>query len=129
MTSKGSAAHWQRKFSDAFAGLALACRHESSLWVHLAISTFVVLLAIWLRLESWRWCVLLICIAAVVSLELMNSAIERLVKTLHPEHDAGIASSLHMAAASVLVMAMGSVIVGLVVLLPALYARFANIPS
>ena len=111
---------WRRRFGDAFDGLRLGIRTQESLHVHLAVAVAVIVLASVLGLEPWRWCVLLVCIALVISLELMNSAIERLVKTLHPEHDQGLAETLHMAAGAVLVAAIGSIVIGLIVLLPPL---------
>jgi len=109
---------WRKRLADAIAGFQAACQNQESLWVHLFAATLVVMVATILKLEDWRWCVLILCIALVIALELMNSAIERLVKTLHPEHDAGIAESLHMAAAAVLAGAVGSVFVGAIVVLP-----------
>lgn len=109
---------WRKRFADAIAGFQTACRNQESLWVHLFVAIVVVVVATILKLEAWRWCILILCIALVISLELMNSAIERLVKTLHPEHDAGIAESLHMAAAAVLAGAVGSIFAGALVILP-----------
>ncbi|MGV3482963.1 MAG: diacylglycerol kinase [Planctomycetaceae bacterium] len=109
---------WQRRFGDAFDGLRLAACDQESLWVHACLSVAVVVLAILLEIEPWRWCVVVLCIATVISLELMNSAIERLVKTLHPEHDAGLAAALHMAAAAVLTAALGAIVVGIIIFVP-----------
>lgn len=109
---------WQKRFADACDGLRMACRNQESLWVHLFFTVLVSGVAMILSLETWRWCVIILCISLVISIELLNTAIERLVKTLHPEHDAGVAESLHMAAGAVLVGALGSVLVGLIVILP-----------
>jgi diacylglycerol kinase len=109
---------WHRRFADAFDGSRIGVRTQESLWVHLVFAILVPIVAVVLKLEAWRWCVLLLCMAMVISMELMNSAIERLVKTLHPEHDSGLAAALHLSAAAVLVTAIASVIVGCMVIAP-----------
>jgi diacylglycerol kinase len=108
-------ARWLRRFADAFHGIAVGVRSQESLHVHLVVTFIAMVIAAFLRFEAWRWCLLLVCISMVIALELMNSAIERLVKTLHPAHDQGLAETLHLAASSVLVGAMGSVVIGLIV--------------
>jgi len=114
----GHSARWKRRFADAMHGIATAARDQESLWIHFAFAVAVVVLCVFLQVDAWQWCVLAICVAIVISLELVNSAIERLVKTLHPEHDAGLAETLHMAAGAVLVAAIGSAVVGLIVFIP-----------
>jgi diacylglycerol kinase len=111
-------ARWLRRFADAFHGIAIGVRTQESLHVHLVVTALVLALAAFLDLEAWQWCLLLLCITTVIALELMNSAIERLVKTLHPEHDQGLAETLHLAASSVLVGAVGSVVIGIIILVP-----------
>ncbi len=116
----GLTARWQQRFRDAFAGLSLAIRTQESLWVHLAIAGLVIVIALALQLEPWRWCILLLCIGHVITAEIMNSAIETLIRSCYPQRSEGLANTLHQAAAAVLVSAMVSVIVGLIVFIPPL---------
>ena len=118
----GLSSRWLRRFHDAFDGLRSALVSEESLWVHLFFASAVIAVSTVIGLELWRWCVLILSISLVISLELVNSAIERLVKTLHPEHDEMVGQALHIAAAAVLVASIGAAVVGLIVLLPALLA-------
>ena len=113
---------WKRRFADALDGCLRAVRDQESLWVHVGVAIAVSALGFALQIESWRWCAAVLAATLVISLELMNSAIEQLVKTLHPEHDAGLAAVLHMAAASVLVAAVGSVVIGMIVFVPPILA-------
>ncbi len=116
----GLIARWHRRFRDAFAGLSLAFRTQESLWVHLAVAGIVIAMAAVLQMESWRWCILLLCISHVIAAEIMNSAIETLIRSYYPQRSEGLADTLHQAAAAVLVSAMISVIIGLIVMLPPL---------
>ena len=107
---------WSRKFGVAFSGLFWAIRSQSSFWIHIPIAIAVLVLAAILQVELWRWVVLLLTIAVVFAAELLNSAIELLVKVLHPESDQRIGRALDVSAAGVLVTAIGAVVIGLLTL-------------
>lgn len=107
---------WQRKFGYAIRGLASGARGQDSFWVHLPTAGLVILLAAFLRIYLWQWCVLILCITIVLVAEYFNSVIEILVRKLHPERDAEIARALDSAAAAVLIASIGAVLVGFIVL-------------
>ncbi|KAA1261899.1 Undecaprenol kinase [Rubripirellula obstinata] len=111
---------WRNKFGYAFAGIRDSFLTQASFWVHLPAAVVVIALAAFLQLESWRWAVLILCIAIVIAAELFNTAMEQVVVVLHPVRDPRIARALDAAAASVLVVAVASVAVGLIVLGPPL---------
>jgi len=111
---------WQRKYAVAFRGLWISICDQRSFWIHLPIALIVIILAAAMRLEAWRWTALACVITIVLSAELMNTAIERLVKRLHPEVDVQIGDVLDTAAAAVLIAAIGAVCVGVIVLGPPL---------
>ncbi|TWU35098.1 diacylglycerol kinase [Novipirellula artificiosorum] len=108
---------WRRKFAVAIRGLGISIREQPSFWVHLPVALCIIALAAWLHLEPWRWVAILISITVVLSAELMNTAIERLVSVLHPQRDPRIGDVLDTAAASVFIAAIGAVAVGCVVLI------------
>jgi diacylglycerol kinase len=112
---------WQRKFGCAIRGLMVGVQGQDSFSVHLPIAVLVLGLSAFLRLHLWQWCVLLLCIATVVSAELFNTAIEILVRKIHPDQDDSIGRALDIAAAAVLVMAAGAAVVGTLVLGNALW--------
>ncbi|TWT81785.1 Prokaryotic diacylglycerol kinase [Planctomycetes bacterium CA13] len=107
---------WAHKFAVAFRGLGISICDQSSFWVHLPIAVAVLIIALFLHLETWRWAMLVCMITIVLSAELMNTAIERLCKRLHPEHDEVIGNVLDTAAAAVLVAGLGAAVVGLIVI-------------
>ncbi|NND98422.1 MAG: diacylglycerol kinase family protein [Pirellulaceae bacterium] len=115
---------WIAKFGFAFRGLAFAIRTQNSFWVHLPITICVVVLASILQVGTWQWVALTLATAMVFATELLNTAIEQLVKVLHPDHDPRIGHALDMAAAGVLATSIGAVIVGVIVLGPPLAALF-----
>ncbi len=80
------------------------------LWQVLAVAV-VVAVGLWLGFAAWQWVACVLCCAAVIALELLNTAIERLCDVVQPEQDARIGAIKDIAAGAVLWTAIGSVIV------------------
>ena len=72
-----------------------------------------------LRLERLEWYVLLLCITVVLVAEMFNSALESLARAVTTGHDPHIGDALDIAAAAVLVAAIGAAIVGAAVFIRA----------
>ena len=96
---------------------------QSSFAVHFLLALIVIALAAWLRVERWEWVALLLCITAVLCAELFNSAIEYLAKSITREHDENIGHALDIASGAVLIAAIGSAVVGVLILGPPLWAK------
>ncbi|MEX0791821.1 MAG: diacylglycerol kinase [Pirellulaceae bacterium] len=121
---------WGRKFQVAFRGIGVAMTTERSFRVHLPLALAVALLAAWFQIDPIRWCLLLLCVAGVLSAELLNSAIERLAQaidaervesdTIEPRDNARIRDSLDIASGGVLVFSILAAAVGLILFLPEL---------
>ena len=107
--------HWINKFRCAFRGLWIGAYRQSSFAAHFAICGIVFALAILLRCEAWQWCAMLLCMAIVLGLEYINSALERLAKGLCNTHNQDVGDALDMAAAAVLVASGISVVIGLLI--------------
>ena len=105
-------------FKYAFEGLIHASKKERNFRFHLLATIVVILTGIFSRLSTLEWIVLILCISGMLSLELVNSALERVVDLASPEiHDlAKLAKD--MSAAAVLVFACASAIIGILIFLP-----------
>ncbi|MCA9119584.1 MAG: diacylglycerol kinase [Planctomycetaceae bacterium] len=108
------------KFRCALRGLVIGSRNQSSIGVHLLVTTLVIGVAGWLNVTPNQWCLLVLCIAIVLTLELFNSAIESLAKAVDRQHNERLRDALDIASGAVLIGAVGAAIVGLLVLLPRL---------
>ncbi len=117
---------WITKFACALRGLQQSIKSQESFWVHLPVAAAVVVVAAWLKVEPWRWAVLVIAITLVLSAELFNTAIETIVKVVHPQHDPRIGHSLDTAAAAVLVLSIGAAILGAITLGLPLWEKVAG---
>ncbi|MCP9771135.1 diacylglycerol kinase family protein [Synechococcus sp. Tobar12-5m-g] len=102
-------------------GLAHGFLTQRNFRIHAVVGVLVFSLGIWLRLSPDRLAVLVLTVAAVLVLELINTAIESVVdlaigRRFHPL--ARIAKDC--AAAAVLVAALASLAIALLLLLPPL---------
>ena len=112
-----------RSFRFAAAGVVFLVRTQPNARVHLVVAAMVFALAAWLRVGTTAWAVLLLDVALVLSLEAMNTAVEFAVDLASPEVHPLAKAAKDTAAAAVLVAAALSVLVGLLLLGPALWAR------
>lgn len=104
-----------KSFSYAFKGLVFSLK-QRNMKVIFTCAILTVLAALFLKVNSNDWCILLICIGVVISLEMMNSAIEGVVDLISPEQNEKAGRIKDMAAGAVLVTAFISLIIGVIIL-------------
>ena len=115
-----------RSVRFALTGIRTMVVTQHNAWVHMAMTFAVVILALSLRLASTEWCELVLAIMAVWTAEAMNTAFEFLCDVASPEFHPMVAKSKDIAAGAVLLSALGSVMVGLMVLGPHLMERIRH---
>ena len=108
---------WPKKFADAFRGVWVGVRGQSSFRVHFFFAAAVIACAVGMGMPRVEWCVLLLCIALVLTAELFNSALELLAKAITDEHDPRLADALDIGSAAVLVASIGAALVGSILFL------------
>jgi diacylglycerol kinase len=106
---------WVRKFRDAFRGTKEGVRGQSSFFFHFFAAVMVVAAGAVLGLDRVEWCLLVLCIAGVLTTEMLNSALESMAKAITGESDPHLGNSLDIASAAVLVASIGASIVGLII--------------
>jgi len=106
---------WARKFRDAFRGVRAGVRGQSSFFVHFFLTAAVIVAAVVLRVDLIEWCILLACIAMVLTAEMFNSALESMAKAITGESDPHLGNSLDIGSGAVLVASIGAAIVGSII--------------
>lgn len=99
-------------FKNAFCGIFKTIHEERSLRIHLCFTFYVIAAGFVTGVSLNEWLVLLLCIAAVISLECINTAIERLCNVLHPQQSRAIGFVKDAAAGAVFVFAIASAAIG-----------------
>lgn len=116
-----------KAISIALRGIAVAWLLERHMKLHSLAAVVVALLAWFAGVDAISWAVLLLCVGLVVSLELMNSALERLSNRVTMETDPLIRDAKDMSAAAVLAASLFAAIIGLILLGPPLWARIMEL--
>lgn len=75
------------RFKYSFDGLVYAYKNEQSIWIHAVCSFVGIILGILLRITRTQWNILLITLAVILSIELLNTAIEAVVDMVTPEYN------------------------------------------
>lgn len=107
--------HFIQSFKFAGRGIWLAVMKQRNLRIHLGITALVILAAYYFEVTNVEWSILLLCIGLVISLELMNTAIESLVNLISPEWKESAGRIKDISAGAVLWSAIIAVLIGLLI--------------
>jgi diacylglycerol kinase (ATP) len=112
-----------KSFGYAFEGWWYVLRTQHNAWIHALVSIAVFALGLWLQIPLRDWAVIILTMMAVWMAEFMNTAVEAVVDMVMPEYHPLAKAAKDVAAAAVLVGAIGSVLVGLLLLGPPLLEK------
>ena len=118
-------ARFARGFVYAWNGIRAAVKEERNFRFHLCAAFYAFVAAYWAGLSVVETALIALCVAAVMALELMYSAVERAVDKPDTTHWWTAGAAKDMAAGAVLVMAIGTVIVAVCLFGPRLGVLWA----
>ncbi|SFF00520.1 undecaprenol kinase [Paenibacillus catalpae] len=110
-----------RSLGYACSGIVLAVRSQRHMKIHTIAAVIVCAIGAMLPLTRLEWAVLLLTIAVVISLEMINTAIEHTVDLASPDIHPLAKAAKDVAAGAVLVAAFMAIIIGLLILGPPLW--------
>ncbi len=105
-------------FACAFKGIWQVVKHEANFKIHILAAVVVIVLGIVLQISKIEWLVVILTIGVVMSAEIFNSAIEKLVDVAHPEQNKTAGLIKDMAAGAVLVLAFAAALIGFIIFIP-----------
>jgi len=105
-------------FKYAFNGLRLLLRSQHNAWIHLTATILVLLTGFICSFRQADWCWVVLAMVAVWTAEAFNTALEFLADAVTEDSNPLIAQAKDVAAAAVLIMAVGAVIIGVLVIGP-----------
>lgn len=109
-----------RSFYYAFKGLLLLFRSQKNARIHLFFFSLAICSGFLFKITALEWALILICSGLVMAAEAVNTALERLADSVHPDHHVGIGESKDIAASAVLITAIAALSVGLIIFVPKL---------
>jgi diacylglycerol kinase len=107
-----------KSFLFAYHGLKDCLRNEKNFQIQSVIASITVIAGFFFKISSTEWMFLLISSAVVLSLEAINSAIEKLCDLVSPSIHPVIKKVKDMCAAAVLISAIFSFLIGCIIFLP-----------
>ncbi|HIW33842.1 MAG TPA: diacylglycerol kinase family protein [Candidatus Paenibacillus intestinavium] len=110
-----------RSVGYALEGIWYGVSTQRNMKIHLTVAPIVLILGAIVSLTRVEWGIIILVIAAVISLELVNTTIEALVDLVSPQHQQLAKVAKDVAAGAVLIMAIASVCIGCIVIVPKLW--------
>lgn len=111
-------------FRYALTGIKDVIKAERNMKIHLIFTVAVIIAGYLLTISRIEWLFVLIAIGGVISLEMVNSAIERAVDLVTDEYDLLAKRAKDAAAGAVLVFTVIAIIIGIIIFLPKLLSLF-----
>lgn len=107
-------------FRFAFCGVGRCASSQRNMRIHLGATALVVVAGLVCGISALEWCAVVLCIGMVCALECVNTAVEATVDLITEEYHPLAKVAKDCAAGAVLIAAMASVVVGLLVFVPAI---------
>ncbi len=107
-----------RSFKYAFEGIHYAFKNDQNLLFHLLVAFLVINISIILHVTGYQMAILGLTMMMVITAEMINSAIEKMVDLITKEHRQEAKIAKDVAAGMVLVTAIAAAIIGTLIFLP-----------
>lgn len=105
----------------AFKGALLLLRTEASIKTQFVIAIIMTIAGFYFDISSTEWIVQTLAIGLVMSIEGVNTAIEKISDFVHPEPHSKIGLIKDMAAGAVFIAAVSAVIIGFIIYIPRIF--------
>jgi diacylglycerol kinase (ATP) len=113
-----------KSFKYAFEGIHYAFKNDQNLLIHLLVAFLVINLSIALRVSPFEMGILGLTMMMVITSEMINSAIEKMVDLITKEHRQEAKIAKDVSAGMVLLTAIAAVIIGTLIFLPYIIKLF-----
>lgn len=109
---------WLKSARHAIRGFSETFKVEGNFRIEVVVGLIVLVASFILPLSQLERMIVILVVASVLVLELLNSALERIIDTLSPRIDvlAGVVKDI--LAAAVLLMSIVSIIIGIIIFYP-----------
>ncbi len=108
----------------AIHGIKYCLLHEKNFKMQITAGVAAILLAFFLKCTAVEWMIILLCIALVLCLEMLNSAIEKFCDMAQKDFNPKIKVIKDIAAGAVLIAAVAAAVCGATIFLPKLLQLF-----
>jgi len=110
-----------KSFKYAINGIKILFRSEHNAWLHAAAAMIAISLAYIYQVSYSEWIAIILCIGLVISMEMVNTAVEKLCNLITTKSNQQIMQIKDLAAGAVLIAAIVSVVVASVIFVPKIF--------
>ncbi|AYD46644.1 diacylglycerol kinase family protein [Arachidicoccus soli] len=105
-------------FRFAFQGIKTLLQSEHNAWIHLTATILVFCFGFYFKISSQEWMTVCFAIGFVFSMEIINTAFEKLCDFVSPEKHELIKQIKDLSAAAVLIAAITAFVIGCIIFIP-----------
>lgn len=113
-----------RSFKYAWAGMLACFKSEPNFRIHLVAAVGAILFSLLFKISAAEWIMIGFCIASVITMEMINTAIEKLCDLVHKELHPAVKNIKDITAGAVLLSAVFSLITAAIIFLPKIIMYF-----
>jgi undecaprenol kinase len=118
MDSRDKQVHLWESFSFAIAGIKTALWSERNMRIHFFVSLIVIGCSIYFSISKLEWLFVIVAIGGIFSLELVNTAIERVVDLVTEDYHPLAKQAKDIAAGAVFIYTITVVVIGSIIFIP-----------
>lgn len=107
-----------KSFMHAMRGLVYVFKNEQNFRIHTLLTVITVATIYFFPLFTWERVLVIILIVMVLTMELLNTALERFADLLKPRLNYYVGTIKDIMAAAVLITSVGALIIGILILWP-----------
>lgn len=108
----------RQKWAYSFVGLWTAFKEEKSLWSYLILLPVLIGVGVWAGLSTTQWAIVSFVFFAVISIEVMNTALEATVDSISFQYNIKVKKIKDIASGATLVITTGAFISILFIYIP-----------
>ena len=108
-------------FGYAFNGIISALKTEQNLLIELILGMIFVGLGLYFKISNLELCIIIVCIGILLSLELINTAIENIVDMTMPQVHPLAKLAKDTGAGAILIFSIITIIVVLIIMIPRIF--------
>ena len=112
-------------FKYALQGIFTSFKTEKNMKIHIIIMILVIIAGVIFKINKIEWIICVLLFTMVIAGELFNTSIETVVDMVMPEKNEKAKIAKDVAAGAVLVLAIGTVIIGFIIFIPKIYLIFS----
>jgi diacylglycerol kinase (ATP) len=112
--------HRYKSIGYAFKGMILLLKTESSIQVQFFVALLITAAGFYFEISSLEWAIQIFAIALVMSIEALNTGLEKICDFVHEDFEARIGFIKDIAAGAVAIASLAAMIIALIIYLPRL---------